>query len=253
MSPVAASVRLVMVAESLSAKRRVLVVEDETDIRDLLAYNLAQEGYEVASAETGSAGLEALARFEPDLVVLDLMLPDISGVEVCRRIRARDNKPQPAVIMLTAKGEEIDRVVGFEVGADDYVVKPFSVRELLLRVRARLQELAARVGGKPVGAASVQPRRLSVGALTIDADTHRVSVEDREIAVSLLEMQLLLHLAQAQGSVCSRRDLLTHVWKYSPGVTSRTVDTHVKRLRDKLGTAGHLIRTIRGVGYRLAT
>jgi two-component system phosphate regulon response regulator PhoB len=235
-----------------SAKRRILIIEDETDIRDLITYNLRQEGYDVAEADCGSRGLEELARGVPDLVLLDLMLPDMSGVEVCRRIRAREGTQQPAVIMLTAKGEEIDRVVGFEVGADDYVVKPFSVRELVLRVRARVQEASARGTGSETPSTG-RPHRFSVGPLTIDGDTHRVSVEDKEIPVSLLEMQLLLHLAQAEGTVCSRRDLLTHVWKYSPGVTSRTVDTHVKRLRDKLGPAGHLIRTIRGVGYRLAT
>jgi two-component system phosphate regulon response regulator PhoB len=152
--------------------------------------------------------------------------------------------------MLTAKGEEIDRVVGFEVGADDYVVKPFSMRELLLRVRARLVEASSR-GGTQAAAAAL-PQHFSIGPLTIDGETHRVLVEGRDVAVSLLEMQLLVHLAKAKGSVCSRRDLLTHVWKYSAGVTSRTVDTHVKRLRDKLGPAGSLIRTIRGVGYRLA-
>jgi two-component system, OmpR family, phosphate regulon response regulator PhoB len=242
-----------MTPATRSGKRRVLVVEDEADIRDMLAYNLRQEGYDVASAETGSTALEEVTQFGPDLIILDLMLPDISGVEVCRRIRGGD-RPQPAVIMLTAKAEEIDRVVGFEVGADDYVVKPFSVRELLLRVRARLQEASSRTGA-PAGLpeATPGPRRFSVGTLSIDADSHRVSVEGREIPVSLLEMQLLLHLAQAQGTVCSRRDLLTRVWKYSPGVTSRTVDTHVKRLRDKLGGAGHLIRTIRGIGYRLSS
>ena len=231
----------------------MLVVEDEADIRDMLAYNLRQEGYEVSSAETGSTALEEVTQFGPDLIILDLMLPDISGVEVCRRIRGRD-RPQPAVIMLTAKAEEIDRVVGFEVGADDYVVKPFSVRELLLRVRARLHEAAGRTSTGTVGSEEAPgPRRFNVGTLTVDADSHRVSVDGREIPVSLLEMQLLLHLAQAQGTVCSRRDLLTRVWKYSPGVTSRTVDTHVKRLRDKLGNAGHLIRTIRGIGYRLSS
>ena len=234
-----------------AAKRKVLVVEDEADIGELVAYNLRQEGYDVATAVNGTAALEEVARFLPDLIILDLMLPDISGIEVCRRIRGRDTQPQPTVIMLTAKGEEIDRVVGFEVGADDYVIKPFSVRELLLRVRARMQDIASRQpGGQP--AAAARPRRFAVGPLTIDGTTHRVSVDDKEVSVSLLEMQLLLHLAQAQGTVCSRRDLLTHVWKYSPGVTSRTVDTHVKRLRDKLGSAGHLIRTIRGVGYRLS-
>ncbi len=203
----------------------------------------------MATAETGTAALDEVTQFGPDLVVLDLMLPGhLRGRGLPPHPGPR-SAPQPAVIMLTAKGEEIDRVVGFEVGADDYVVKPFSVRELLLRVRARLQEASRRTGrGRP---RARRPRRFAVGSLTIDADTHRVSVDDREVPVSLLEMQLLLHLAQAQGTVCSRRDLLTHVWKYSPGVTSRTVDTHVKRLRDKLGSAGHLIRTIRGVGYRL--
>jgi two-component system, OmpR family, phosphate regulon response regulator PhoB len=241
-----------MVSPARSGKRRVLVVEDEADIRDMLAYNLRQEGYDVASAETGTTALEEVNQFGPDLIILDLMLPDISGVEVCRRIRGRD-RPQPAVIMLTAKAEEIDRVVGFEVGADDYVVKPFSVRELLLRVRARLHEASSRTGTAGPPEETPGPRRFAVGSLTIDADSHRVSVDGREIPVSLLEMQLLLHLAQAQGTVCSRRDLLTRVWKYSPGVTSRTVDTHVKRLRDKLGSAGHLIRTIRGIGYRLSS
>jgi two-component system phosphate regulon response regulator PhoB len=239
-----------MVAASTATKPKVLVVEDETDIRDLLTFNLRQQGYDVAAAESGGAALDEIGPFSPDLVILDLMLPDMTGIEVCRRIRGRDRKPQPSVIMLTAKGEEIDRVVGFEVGADDYVVKPFSMRELLLRVRARLIEASGR-GGTP--AAAALPQHFSVGALTIDGETHRVLVEGREIAVSLLEMQLLVHLAKARGAVCSRRDLLTHVWKYSSGVTSRTVDTHVKRLRDKLGPAGALIRTIRGVGYRMAS
>jgi two-component system, OmpR family, phosphate regulon response regulator PhoB len=239
-----------MVAASTAAKPKVLVVEDETDIRDLLTFNLRQQGYDVASAESGGAALDELGPFSPDLVILDLMLPDMTGIEVCRRIRGRDRRPQPSVIMLTAKGEEIDRVVGFEVGADDYVVKPFSMRELLLRVRARLVEASTR-GGTPT--TTVLPQHFSIGPLTIDGETHRVLVEGKEVAVSLLEMQLLVHLAKAKGSVCSRRDLLTHVWKYSAGVTSRTVDTHVKRLRDKLGPAGSLIRTIRGVGYRLAS
>jgi two-component system phosphate regulon response regulator PhoB len=240
-----------MVPAAPTSKPKIYVVEDETDIRDLLTFNLKQQGYDVQAADCGGAALDGIGPFAPDLVILDLMLPDMTGIEVCRRIRGTspkgDRKSQPSVIMLTAKGEEIDRVVGFEVGADDYVVKPFSMRELLLRVRARLVEAAARVGPRPIEAQS-----FSIGPLTIDGETHRVLVEGREVSVSLLEMQLLVHLAKAKGAVCSRRDLLTHVWKYSAGVTSRTVDTHVKRLRDKLGTAGPLIRTIRGVGYRLA-
>jgi two-component system phosphate regulon response regulator PhoB len=238
-----------MVSLNASTKPKVLVVEDETDIRDLLTFNLRQQGYDVTAAESGGAALDELGPFAPDLVILDLMLPDMTGIEVCRRIRTRDRKTQPSVIMLTAKGEEIDRVVGFEVGADDYVVKPFSMRELLLRVRARLVEATARSN---VGAPAATAETFVIGPLTIDGHTHRVLVEGAEVPVSLLEMQLLVHLAKAKGAVCSRRDLLTHVWKYNTGVTSRTVDTHVKRLRDKLGAAGPLIRTIRGVGYRLA-
>lgn len=239
-----------MMSTAANAKPKVLVVEDETDIRDLLTFNLRQQGYDVSAADSGSAALDELGPFAPDLVILDLMLPDMSGIEVCRRIRTRDRKSQPSVIMLTAKGEEIDRVVGFEVGADDYVVKPFSMRELLLRVRARLVESGTRTSMTAAGAGT--PESFSIGPLAIDGHTHRVLVEGEEVSVSLLEMQLLVHLAKAKGAVCSRRDLLTHVWKYSAGVTSRTVDTHVKRLRDKLGAAGPLIRTIRGVGYRLA-
>lgn len=239
-----------MMSTATNAKPKVLVVEDETDIRDLLTFNLRQQGYDVTAAESGTAALDEIGPFAPDLVILDLMLPDMTGIEVCRRIRTRDRKTQPSVIMLTAKGEEIDRVVGFEVGADDYVVKPFSMRELLLRVRARLVEASTRTSSTP--AATAAPQNFTVGPLTIDGHTHRVLVNDEEVSVSLLEMQLLVHLAKAKGAVCSRRDLLTHVWKYSAGVTSRTVDTHVKRLRDKLGAAGPLIRTIRGVGYRLA-
>ena len=239
-----------MMPTATEPKPKVLVVEDETDIRDLLTFNLRQQGYDVSAAESGSAALDQLTPFAPDLVILDLMLPDMTGIEVCRRIRTRDRKTQPSVIMLTAKGEEIDRVVGFEVGADDYVVKPFSMRELLLRVRARLVEAGGRSNAS-AAATSTLPN-YTIGPLTIDGHTHRVLVDGQEVPVSLLEMQLLAHLAKAKGAVCSRRDLLTHVWKYSTGVTSRTVDTHVKRLRDKLGSAGPLIRTIRGVGYRLA-
>jgi len=228
----------------------ILVIEDEADLATTLEYNLQKEGYATRVSQTGQGGLDAAGQDPlPDAIVLDLMLPDVSGTEVCRRLRENERTRDIPIIMCTAKGSEIDRVVGFEVGADDYVVKPFSMRELLLRVRARLVEVSAR--GTPASAAPL-PQNFTMGPLTIDSETHRVLVDGREVSVSLLEMQLLVHLAKAKGAVCSRRDLLTHVWKYSAGVTSRTVDTHVKRLRDKLGSAGHLIRTIRGVGYRLA-
>jgi two-component system, OmpR family, phosphate regulon response regulator PhoB len=238
---------------------RVLVIEDEADLRTLLSYNLEAWGYHVRAVETGKAGLKSFDEFTPDLVLLDLMLPDISGIEVCRKIRTTQGKPDPIVFMLTARGEEMDRVAGFEVGADDYLVKPFSVRELMLRMTARLK---AR-GGEPDRAGPPLPKaipvveskerkRYSLGPLEVDPDRYHVYVEGREVHVSALEMRLLIHLFQAQGFVRSRKDLLTEVWGYQPEVNSRTVDAHVKRLRDKLGAAGRLIETVRGLGYRLA-
>jgi two-component system, OmpR family, phosphate regulon response regulator PhoB len=207
--------------------------------------------------------LKSFDEFTPDLVLLDLMLPDISGIEVCRKIRTTQGKPDPIVLMLTARGEEIDRVAGFEVGADDYLVKPFSVRELMLRMTARLKarggEGVDRVG-QPITRAAVsappadskERKRYSLGPLEVDPDRYHVYVEGKEVHVSALEMRLLIHLFQAQGFVRSRKDLLTEVWGYQPEVNSRTVDAHVKRLRDKLGSAGRLIETVRGLGYRLA-
>ena len=249
--------------EDRNAERRVLVIEDEEDIRDLLSYNLQTGGYQVKSVENGQLGLVAFDEFSPDVVLLDLMLPDVSGTEVCRRIRSRTDGSQPAIIMLTAKGEEIDRVVGFEVGADDYVVKPFSVRELLLRVNAVLRGRNGKVGGVGVGSLGdkrptpVLPvtksrRKYAVGPLKVDVDGHYVHVKQSEIHVSAIEMRLLVYLIEHRGRVRSREDLLEDGWGYKPGVSTRTVDTHVKRLRDKLGSAGSLIETVRGTGYRLA-
>jgi two-component system phosphate regulon response regulator PhoB len=247
-----------MMSEERSSERRVLVIEDEADIRDLLSYNLQSGGYQVKSVETGQLGLVAVDEFEPDVVLLDLMLPDVSGTEVCRRIRSRTETVQPAIIMLTAKGEEIDRVVGFEVGADDYVVKPFSVRELLLRVNAVLRGrsgVPTAVGDRrspPLAPATKTRRKYAVGPLKVDVDGHYVYVKQTEIHVSAIEMRLLVYLIEHRGRVRSREDLLEDVWGYKPGVSTRTVDTHVKRLRDKLGSAGALIETVRGTGYRLA-
>jgi two-component system, OmpR family, phosphate regulon response regulator PhoB len=247
-----------MMSEERSSERRVLVIEDEADIRDLLSYNLQSGGYQVKSVETGQLGLVAVDEFEPDVVLLDLMLPDVSGTEVCRRIRSRTETVQPAIIMLTAKGEEIDRVVGFEVGADDYVVKPFSVRELLLRVNAVLRGrsgVPTAVGDRrstPIAPATKTRRKYAVGPLKVDVDGHYVYVKQTEIHVSAIEMRLLVYLIEHRGRVRSREDLLEDVWGYKPGVSTRTVDTHVKRLRDKLGSAGALIETVRGTGYRLA-
>jgi len=245
-----------MMAETRIPERRILVIEDESDIRDLLSYNFQSNGYAVKTADTGKLGLEAFESFVPDVVLLDLMLPDVPGTEICRRIRASTDAAQPAIIMLTAKGEEIDRVVGFEVGADDYVVKPFSVRELLLRVNAVLRGRGGAGTGAPrrppAPAAPTSRRKYTVGPLRVDVDGHYVFVKQAEIHVSAIEMRLLVYLIEHRGRVRSREDLLEDVWGYKPGVSTRTVDTHVKRLRDKMGSAGELIETVRGTGYRLA-
>jgi two-component system phosphate regulon response regulator PhoB len=246
--------------DSRTAERRVLVVEDEPDLTQLLTFNLEAGGYKVETANTGAQALAEIESFVPDVVLLDLMLPDMLGTEICRRIRALSDRAQPSVIMLTAKGEEIDRVVGFEVGADDYVVKPFSMRELLLRVNACFRGSAPAAGATsgagatpPAGHTAAEKRRkYIVGPLTIDVDGHHVFVSGKEIHLSVIEMRLLTYLVEHRGRLCSRDDLLEDVWGYKPDVSTRTVDTHIKRLRDKLGVAGPLLETVRGVGYRLS-
>ncbi len=222
---------------------RILVVEDEADLAELVAFNLKQAGHVVATASSGATALAEIRRQRPDLVVLDVMLPDITGLEVCRRLRRDESTARLPVLMLTAKGEEVDRVVGFEVGADDYVLKPFSPRELLLRIEAILR----RMGGQE----NAGPQAISVGNLLIDVPGHRVLVDDEEISLTALEFRLLLDLAKRRGRVQSRNALLERVWGYAPGIETRTVDTHVKRLREKLGDVSNYIETVRGVGYRM--
>jgi two-component system, OmpR family, phosphate regulon response regulator PhoB len=235
---------------------RILIVEDEVDISTSLAYSLKAMGYEAQVADRGEAALEALASFRADLVLLDIMLPDISGFDVCRRIRAMTGVVQPAVIMLTAKSQELNRVAGFEVGADDYVTKPFSIRELMLRIDARLKARRPAAESAAGSKGSKNPEdevRVKVGPLEINRAEHRVFVSGEEIRVSPLEMRLLLFLVRTPGKMRTRKELLTEVWGYHPEVSSRTLDTHVKRIRDKFGASGDLIQTVRGVGYRLAT
>jgi two-component system, OmpR family, phosphate regulon response regulator PhoB len=232
------------VAES-PKKPLILVVDDEADIVDTLSYNLHQEGYRTRSARSGAEALKSSReRPAPDLVLLDLMLPDISGTEVCRELRLDDALRRVPVIMLTAKDAEIDRVVGFEVGADDYVTKPFSVRELMLRIRAVLR----RAKDAP---ALGTPKKLDFGQLRVDPDAHQVWVDGTEIVLTALEFRLLSTLLDRRGRVQTRTTLLEDVWGIHADITTRTVDTHVKRLREKLGTAGEYVETIRGVGYRL--
>jgi two-component system phosphate regulon response regulator PhoB len=221
---------------------RVLVIEDEADLRDILEYNLSEAGHRVLLADTAKKGLELARESRPDLVLLDLMLPDAPGTEVCRAIKGDPAMRNVRVVIVTAKGEEIDRVVGFELGADDYVVKPFSVREMLLRVQAILR----RSENGP--AANV----VEFGKLKIDRDAHRVLVGGEEVPLTTLEFKLLVTLLERKNRVQSRTVLLNDVWGIEADITSRTVDTHVKRLREKLGEAGQYVETVRGVGYRFS-
>ena len=221
---------------------RILIVEDETDLAELIAFQLRQEGYQAEIANNGRLGLERALASPPDLIILDLMLPEMLGSEVCRNLRKESKTAATPVLMLTAKGEEIDRVVGFEVGADDYVVKPFSLRELLLRIKALLRrsQPLADSGGL-----------LHFGPLSIDPLCHEVRVGDEIVVLTAIEYRLLTTLAERRGRLQSRDQLLTDVWGYNYIGDTRTVDTHVTRLRSKLGAAGELIRTVRGFGYKL--
>src|SRR5262245_51071720 len=220
----------------------VLVIEDEVDLASTLEYNLKSEGYQPRLAHTAKQGLDAAGIDPlPDVIVLDLMLPDVSGTEVCRRLRENDRTRDIPIIMCTAKGSEIDRVVGFEVGADDYVVKPYSVRELLLRVRALLRRAQK---------SEAEPEMIRFGRLRVDREAHRAWVDEAEIALTALEFRLLYAFMSRRGRVQTRDALLSDVWGIEADVTTRTVDTHVKRLREKLGGAADYIETLRGVGYR---
>jgi two-component system phosphate regulon response regulator PhoB len=220
----------------------ILIVDDEQDLVTTLEYNLQREGFRTFAALTGKEALERAAQDPvPDLILLDLMLPDLAGTEVCREIRRMERVRNVPIIMLTAKGDEIDRVVGFEVGADDYVVKPFSVRELLLRMRAILRR------ARPE---EPQSRELVFGLLRVDREGYRVWVDDKELQLTALEFQLLKTLLERKGRVQTRDGLLSDVWGIEARINTRTVDTHVKRLRKKLGAAGDYIETLRGTGYR---
>jgi phosphate regulon transcriptional regulator PhoB len=222
---------------------RVLIVEDEPDIRELVVHHLKREGYQVSAAASGEEALRQVFASPPDLVLLDLMMPAMDGLEVCRRLRQDPATAGLPIVMLTAKGDEVDRVIGLEIGADDYVVKPFSPKELLARVRAVLRR------SRPAsGAAST-----TLGALTIDPGTHTVSVKGEALALTPKEFDLLRALVEARGRVLSREFLLDRVWGYARAseIESRTVDVHVRRLRVKLGSEGRRVLTVKSVGYRL--
>lgn len=223
------------------AKMNVLIVEDEADILQLLKYNVESAGFEVSTAEDGYEALSLARRQLPDLVLLDLMIPGLDGFEVCRELKRNAETKHIPIIMLTAKGEEIDRIVGLELGADDYVVKPFSPRELTLRIRAVLR----RSGGEE------NPETIwQEDGLRVDLEAHKVTVDDEEIVLTATEFKLLVELIRSRGKVQTRDQLLDRVWGYQFEGYARTVDTHVRRLRQKLGRYSNWVETVRGVGYR---
>ena len=217
---------------------RVLIVDDDPDIRRLVGHHLTQAGYELLEAETGREGLRLTLEQSPALVILDLMLPDLDGNEVCRTIRERTSDYVP-ILMLSARGEEIDRVLGFERGADDYVTKPFSPRELVLRVRSLLRRTGV-----------AQGEIVNVGSLQLDPGKRQCSVGGKSVTLTAKEFDLVYELIRAPGNVLTRSYLMDHIWGYHADSDSRTLDTHARRVRQKLGREGERIQTVRGVGYR---
>ncbi|MGE3545917.1 MAG: response regulator [Kofleriaceae bacterium] len=227
--------------------RRVVIIEDERDVSRLLEFNLKSAGFTVSSETTGAAGLAAVREQSPDVVVLDLMLPDMSGYEVCKQLRADPTVAEVGVLMLTAKGEPEDRILGLEVGADDYVVKPFVVREIVLRVNALANRLAERRARPAAG----DPTKLvRIGPIELDPITHEVNIDGAPAQLRPLEYKLLHLLVSDPGRVFTREELLELVWDMRGDINTRTVDVHVRRLRVSLGTGAEVIETVHGFGYR---
>ncbi len=224
---------------------QVLVVEDEDDIRNLVVLNLRRAGFDVLAAADGTEGLALAAAHRPPVVLLDLMLPDMSGRDICARLRDNPDTRSAHVIMVTARGEEQDRIAGFEVGADDYVTKPFSTKELVLRVKA-----AARRAGSGGAVVTGPSERMIRGIVHVDLSAHRVWVDGEELDLTATEYRLLVYLADHEGKLCERGELLEKVWELPPSLNTRTVDTHIKRLRQKLEGASRYVETVRGAGYR---
>ena len=224
------------------SSKRILIVEDEKDVVDLLSFNLRKAGgFAISTATDGAAGLAKARDEKPDFIILDLMLPKMPGLEVCKILKSESATHHIPILMLTARAEEIDRIVGLEFGADDYVTKPFSPREVILRIQAILRR----------GDSTPAEERLSTGSIVIDPARHHVSVGGKRVNLTSIEFKLLRTLVQRRGRVQARDRLLYDVWGYESMIDTRTVDTHVRRLREKLGKAGDVIETVRGFGYRL--
>ncbi len=222
-------------------KETILIVEDEDDILELVQHHIEEEGFKTLTSQTGDEALEIIEETPPDLIILDIMLPGMVGTEVCKTLKQQDETRDIPIIMLTAKGEEIDRVVGFELGADDYITKPFSSRELVLRVKAILKRLQA---------PSDKKEFLQFNGLSLDKAKHQVLIDNKPIELTATEFKLLLTLVERKGRVQTREMLLETVWGYDYVGFTRTVDTHMRRLRSKLDSKGDLLETVRGVGYR---
>ena len=221
---------------------RVLIVDDDNDIQRLVSYNFSKAGFQVTAASSGRRALESIQKQTPDLIILDLMLPDIDGVEVCRILRQREGSRRVPIIMLTARGEEIDRVIGFELGADDYVSKPFSPRELVLRAKSIFRRLKEN-----------RTDLLQLGRIRLLPERRQCFINRREIVLTAKEFDLLQELMLARGNVIRREVLMDKVWEYHGEATSRTLDTHIRRLREKLGEDGLHVETVRGVGFRMGS
>jgi two-component system phosphate regulon response regulator PhoB len=224
--------------------KRILVVDDEKDVTELLDYKFRQAGYSVRALNDPLRAIGLARDFRPDLILLDLMMPELTGIQLLRMIRSDALLQDTPVILLTAKGETVDKVRGLETGADDYVTKPFDARELLLRVQSLLRRAKS--------AAAKPSTRLVAGDLLLDIERHQVTSNGKEIDLTATEFKLLRLLLERKGRVQTREELLADVWNYSPDLETRTVDTHVRRLREKLGASGEVIETIRGVGYRVS-
>ena len=225
-------------------KKKILVVDDEPDVTELVAYNLKAKGFHVETLNDATASIAKARNYHPDLIILDIMMPHLSGIQICRIFRNDSKLARIPIIFLTAKAEPQDRIEGLESGADDYLAKPFSPKELMLRVESILRRVSA--PQQPTAA------KLQIGEISLDSDTHRVSVGGQLLDLTATEFKLLHLLMERQGRVQTREHLLLNVWNYSTEIETRTVDTHVRRLREKLGDEAGWIETIRGVGYRIS-
>ncbi len=227
-----------------SMGKKILVVDDEADVTDLVSYHLKSKGYVVQTANNPNQSLSLARSFLPDLVILDVMMPDLNGMQICRLLRADPQLKNVPVIFLTAKAEEADRIQGLETGADDYICKPFSTKELILRVQSILRRVSE--------GADESVKKLQAGEIAIDIERHEATIAGKLIELTATEFKLLRLLMERRGRVQTREHLLLNVWNYETEIETRTVDTHVRRLREKLGSEADWIETIRGVGYRLA-